>query len=409
MTDIQERFERLRKEIDRLPVPDFDRSAAVSARGRAEPRFGPMRRIGTVTLALFVAVASTYLVVRAFGGANRVDTQRTTQTSSPETFDPIETARIPVGPQGQTNAILAAGGSIWVTAYGVEGGFGLDDSVLVRIDPATDRVRQTIPIHASPSWTFGGDGVAVGFDSIWIAGAGTIDGDGQTLLDRIDPRTGDVLATISLQVHAGAADVAVNTHGVWVTTRTDTVGELVRVDPANNAVVDRIPLMEEYVRDVAATNDAVIVEELVWTDGEGPCGVLTSVDPTTRAVVARAVLPGCGMTRLQAWQGQVWGTTGSGLVPIDPSTALPTDEGYDFKPGHNPRSFLLPTETGIWYAAYPGGNGERPDRLSRIDPDTGLITEYPVVVGALAAVMDGDSIWALSFDGTVTRIDLRPS
>jgi hypothetical protein len=95
------------------------------------------------------------------------------------------------------------------------------------------------------------------------------------------------------------------------------------------------------------------------------------------------------------------------LLPIDPKTALPAGDGFSFEPDHSPRSFLVADETGIWYGAYPGGNGVRPDRLARIDPTTGDITEYMQLTrGSIAAsILDG-SLWALNYDGTVTRIDL---
>jgi streptogramin lyase len=405
MTDLRGRFADLRDEIERLTVPDLTPRPPTG--GPVGPGGPAVRRLATVALALVVAAASTLLLVRAF----RADDRPPAIDSEPTTFDPRVAFTVPVGPRGQTNAIAAAGGSIWVTAYGVEGGAGPDRSAVLQLYPASGQVVRTIPIEATNSWEVGGYGIAVGFDSVWIAGGSTLGGGSQTALVRVDAQTGDVLATIPLGGSGGAADVDVNDEGVWVTLRAGDADELVLVDPATNAVADRIPLPERYARKVIATDSMVIAEELVWSGNRGPCSELTSIDPQTHAVMARSEpFPGpCSLTRLIEWRDQAWGTTADDrFVPIDPATALPGDSGYPFEHGHGPRSFLLPSETGIWYAAYPGENGEPPDRLTRIDPATGERTTYPLDVGAIAAVMDGDSIWTLSFDGEVTRIDLNP-
>lgn len=409
MTDLRGRFTELREEIEGLPTPDL-RAPAAPSMGRASSARRKSRRIATVTLALLVAAASTWVVVRAFRAS---DKPIPVDVPSPTTFDPRVAFTVPVGPNGQTNAIVAAGGSIWVTAYGVEGGAGRDRSVVFQLDPTTGRITKTIPISGLPTWEVGGYGVSAGFGSVWIAGGGLLDRGYETVLERIDPQSGTVAATIPLGGSGGGADVDVNDEGVWVTIRAGQADELVLVDPATNSVADRIPLLEQYARVVVATRDMVIAEELVWMSGNGPCSVLTSIDPRTHAIVARSdpfPEPDCATTRLVEWEGWAWGTTTNyELAPIDPVTALPTAGEFAFEQSHGPRSFLLPSDTGIWYAAYPGGNGVRPDHLTRIDPTTGERTSYPLELGGIAAVMDGDSIWILSFDGDVSRVDLNPS
>lgn len=408
MADLRERFAELREEIDRLPDPDL--APPHLSRGPIRPRAGrPLQRLATAVLALVVATISTVLVVRAFSGSDR---RVPIDAPAPTTFDPQVAFTVPVSPNGQTNAIVAAADSIWVTAYGVEGGAGRDRSVVFQLDATTGRVVRTIPILALPSWEVGGYGVTAGFGSVWIAGGGSLDRGYETILERIDPVNGAIVATIPLGGSGGGADVDVNDEGVWVTIRAGEADELVLVDPVTNSIVDRISLPQRYARVVIATEGIVIAEELVWIGDRGPCSVLTSIDPATHAIVARSdpfPEPYCSTTRLVEWRGVAWGTTNDyRLIPIDAETALPVGEGFAFEPKHGPRSFLLPSDTGIWYAAYPGGNGVRPDRLTRIDPTTGERTTYPLEVGAIAAVMDGDSIWTLSFDGEVTRIDLNP-
>jgi virginiamycin B lyase len=55
-------------------------------------------------------------------------------------------------------------------------------------------------------------GVAVGFGDVWVASS--IDG----TVTRIDPQTGEVVATI--EVDGEPEDVGVGAGGVWVTTHT---------------------------------------------------------------------------------------------------------------------------------------------------------------------------------------------
>ncbi|HYY09008.1 MAG TPA: hypothetical protein VFA25_10445, partial [Actinomycetota bacterium] len=192
--------------------------------------------------------------------------------------------------------------------------------------------------------------------------------------------------------------------------------EVLRVDPATNQVVQRIPLQSDYVRTVVAGRDGVLVEERVWEGNQGPCPVLTAIDPSSNEIVARQPTGDpCASTssaayRLIPWEGEILGEfggpAGESFGPIDPSTALPTGDGFAFEPDHFPRGFLVPDETGFWYGAYPGGNGNRPDRLARMDPTSGEITDYMELHGGIAAAVLNGSLWTLNYDGTVTRIDL---
>jgi hypothetical protein len=415
MTEIKSVLERVRDQL--MPSPDaFGRFASYRRRKRLR------QRLAAGGLALALAAVGTTIAVRAFsashGSPTTVPTPTPTPTSTP-TLTPVpepsphEVTTFKVGPTAQTEAILAADGSIWVTAYGVPGGGGVDRDVLFRIDPATNEVVAKIAINTAPTWVGGGGGVTFADGSIWVTGGGRVAGEGpQALLDRIDPATNEVVTTIPLGGRYGG-DVAANTEGIWVAISGDQNTDVIQVDPATNEVVSRIPLPSTQVRRIAATDDAVLVEEHVWEGNQGPCGVLTSIDPNTAVIVARepsgdpcqTVNPAAGNPLV--WDGAIWGLTSDRFVPIDPKTALPAGNGFAFEPDHSPRSFLVADETGIWYGAYPGGNGVRPDRLARMDPTTGDITDYMQLTnGSIAASIIDGSLWTLNYDGTVTRIDL---
>jgi hypothetical protein len=196
---------------------------------------------------------------------------------------------------------------------------------------------------------------------------------------------------------------------VWVGIFTNANAQVVRVDPETNEVVDRIDLESDYVRQVVAIDGAVMVNELVWSGNEGPCGILTTIDPTDGTVVVREPIePGCGGAKLMVWDGRIWAVLGEQFRPLDPMTSRPDGVGFNFAPQHSPRGFILADTTGIWYAAYPGGNGNGPDTLTRMNPADGHLDEYITLDhgGRAAVVLDG-SLWTLGFEGTLTRIDLE--
>jgi streptogramin lyase len=400
--DVRDVLERTR---ERLVPPSgaFERLVVFRTRRRRR------QRVATGLLALTVAIGATILLVRAFHAGDVPLSEPTTSPTPSLALDPREVATFPVGNTGETNAILSADGSIWVTGYGVNGGGGVDRAALFRIDPATDDVTDVFPMDTAPTREVGGGGVAFADGSIWVTGGGKPTGDEpQAILDRVDPSTGKIVATIPLGGRFGA-DLAINEQGVWVGIFTDGDAEIVRVDPTTNQVAGRTELPSSYVSHVEAIDGAVVAQELEWSGGEGPCGYLTRVDPATGEVAAReAVGDPCGLTRLLTWNGRIWSTIGERFAPLDPATLKPAVQGFAFEAEHFPRGFLVPDDTGIWYAAYPGGDGNRPDRLTRMDPATGEVSSYPLTLdhGPIAATILDGSLFALNFDGSVTRIDL---
>jgi hypothetical protein len=364
-------------------------------------------------MALAIGATGVFVALSAFGEGGPTTAPLESPTTSSalnegRALDPKEGATIPVGHQGQVRSITAAAGQVWVTASGVPGGGGVDRAALLRLDPAKNAVVETIPIEGSPSWETGGGGVVSADGSLWVAGgAQTGDGQSQAILSRVDSANGDILATIPLGGQFGA-DVAVNSDAVWVAIFGAQSAEVVRVDPSTNAVVGKIRLPSGYVRRIVAIEGAVMVEEEEWGGGSGPCGFLTTIDPSTDSILAREpVSADCNLASLKVWDGQVWAAFGGHFAPIDPHTTRSLGGGFAFEPNHEPRGFLVTDPSGIWFSAYPGADGDTPDRLTRIDPTTGKIAGYlSLDHGPIdGAVLDG-SLWILNYDGTVTRVDL---
>jgi hypothetical protein len=398
---------RVFRDADRVPAPDlWPDIEGREPDASPQPQPGVTRRIAVAMLALLIGAGGFAFAVRAFTGPSFPAAEPPSPAIS---YSPTEVATIDVGPKAQTNAILSAAGSVWVTAYGVKGGGGVDRDMLFRIDPVTQEITARIPLDTAPTSEFGDTGVTYADGSIWVTGGGQLqDGHTQAVLDRIDPSTNRVTAAIGLGGRFGS-DVAVNDAGVWVGIFTQDNGnvQVVRVDPATNEVTDRIDLQSSYLRRLVAVSGYVMVEELEWSHGSGPCGLLTTIDAATDEVVAHDPVASCGMAGLDVWGGRIWADLNGRFVQLDPLTTKPVGEGLAFGTNHSPRGFLVQDDSGIWYAAYPGSNGNEADVLSRMDPVSGQIDSYiDLKHGPVSATLLDESLWTVNYDGTVTAFDL---
>ena len=175
-------------------------------------------------------------------------------------------ARIPVN--GKPCSNLSAGfGSLWVPLCG-------DTPGLARIDLKTNAVTHTLPFAPPDSE----GGIAVSTDSVWMV----VDKEGT--LVRIDPNTNAVRAKIKVPAESFNPWFADGI--VWVTS--PTTNELLAVDPAKDAVVATIPVgpTPRFLTPGGGS---------IWTLNQGD-GSVTRVDTKTRKVIAtiQAGLPGRG-------------------------------------------------------------------------------------------------------------------
>lgn len=320
--------------------------------------------------------------------------------------NPRITATIPLASEGGVRAILYAERSVWVSASFVDGGGGVDDAMLFRIDGTTNEIVAEIPIQGASGFVGGGGGLAYGFGSVWVAGYDHIDGSMRAVVHRIDPVDNMVTAMIPLGGTHGA-DVAADQSNVWVGYFGEEHAAVARIDPATNSVTAQVPVPSNYVRRITAAGGGVLATELEWDRNQGPCMVLTAIDPATATVTARErVHPPCGGVDLFAWNDEIWGS-GAALQRVDLTTARLIGEPIPFEPDHSPRSFVFGTGREVWFAAYPGGNGSRPDRVARLDVATGEI-EYFIEAGGMDAVFAPETrtIWILEYGGSLTRVDI---
>ena len=127
------------------------------------------------------------------------------------TSGPVEAAiKLP----GGAPAVIVDNGFVWVT------GFARDE--LYKVDAKTNTLVQTIPMHPSPRFLTAGEG------SIWVMNQG----DGT--VQRIDPASGKVVATIETGYAGPGGDITTGGGYVWVMVRET---PLIQIDPKTNLVV----------------------------------------------------------------------------------------------------------------------------------------------------------------------------
>lgn len=322
----------------------------------------------------------------------------TTITPSPSVPELKVAATIRVGPRGQVVSVVYAAGSVWVSGYNDRG-----DHVL-RIDPETNDVVARIPAAIS-TCSAGGCGIAFGEGAIWTTGAGlTTGGDRDAVLQRIDPSTNNVTLTVGLD-GVYAFDVAVESNGVWVSVFHDlhTPAEVVRVDPDTGSVVARIPLRTVDARDVSAAGAGIWVLEYKVThlaDGGLYNGyTYARIDPSTNKVVA--TVPRFGVTSPAG--DVVWGTRWQGLeasvVRLDPVTGEQLGSAV---PVGRRINLLGAGNGGVWFSLKRGGVVH----LERFEPATDSVDVSLAGVAPQDIAFSDSTIWALNYNGTLSRIDL---
>ena len=234
-----------------------------------------------------------------------------------------------------------------------------------RIDPAVDRVVQTIPVGNAP------DGVAIGDGSVWVANSsdGTV--------SRIDSVNGDVVGTIPLG--AGATDVAVGQGAVWVS---DEGGDRVfRVDPQDNQVTASI--------NVGAGPTAITLGfGSVWV-ANSLDGTVSRIDPQTNSVTA-TVAVGDGVGGIAVGAGHVWVSSqyAGTLSLINPVADVVK---RTIKVGNRPEGVAL-THGLVWIGAGPADTGHRGGTL-RVLATGHADTVDPILTQNLYPIL------SLSYDG----------
>jgi YVTN family beta-propeller protein len=252
-------------------------------------------------------------------------------------------------------------------------------AALQRIDPRTNELVATLDLGADPT------GVAVGEGGVWVI---QLDANRIT---KLDPRGNSVLATGS-----SPGPNAITTGGgfAWVVNDDDTVSRLDSVTAAH--------LHDARVPD--ATELATFGAGAVWV-ASPRSGVVARVDPQ-RSEVSRtldvAVQIGL-LKQIAAGLGAVWLSTSDiladdfGVLRIDPATSrvasrIPVRRG----------AAGITVGAGSVWVTNPLG-----DSVSQIAPRTNrVVRTIPVGRGPIGVAAGPDAVWATNHrEGTVSRID----
>ena len=167
-------------------------------------------------------------------------------------------------------------------------------SVLQRIDPATGEVVATIDVPSTPKGTTFGEG------SVWIAC------DGAGVVVRVDPATN---AFVEIPVGNGPHSIAIADGWAWVINRFDST--LSKIDPKTNEVV-------ATVSDVG-TSPAVGVEAGSGRVFAAYSGGIAVIDPEAAAITDRIAIPRTGFYDLKLVGNTLWAsdTDNPALYAVD--------------------------------------------------------------------------------------------
>jgi YVTN family beta-propeller protein len=201
----------------------------------------------------------------------------------------------------------------------------------------------------------------------------------KTLLRRLDPQTGEQVATIPLEgLNDVFTQVAFGAGSVWVSSGYYSMGPpekrspgdvVFRIDPQTNQVVDRIP--------VDPPTALAFGHGSIWVTSAS-YGTVTRIDPETSEVVAKIEVGRAPLDiAVDESSGAVW--VASAYLPKDYG-------GYDI-PEHSPDN-----------------------NLSRVDPEMNkVVAELPIRDspdgGADKVAVGEGAVWVQSVDGKLLKVD----
>jgi streptogramin lyase len=187
-------------------------------------------------------------------------------------------------------------------------------------------------------------GLAEGFGSLWIPSCGTHE------LDRVNPATAKIIASIPADAANSEGGIATGAGSVWFVVKPS---KLLRIDPAINTVSASVELPE-------GSENPIFADGFVWVASIGQSQLL-KVDPKTNTIVA--------------------------TIPVGPK----------------PR-FLTVGEGSVWTLNQGDGT------VSRIEMKSGKLVATIAcgIPGAGGEISYSDgSVWATMFDFPITQIDVK--
>ncbi len=298
-------------------------------------------------------------------------------------------ASITVGTDPQDHGIAYAAGAIWVSNSA--------DGTVQRIDPATNEVVATIEVRpAIGPQDYDPFMVATDGDEIWVLDGLDSSLDGELTLSRIDPTTNQVVDSFPVQTPEGSSIdgrfLAVADGALWISDWNN--NQVRRVDPVSQAVVATIP--------VETPGGIVFMADSVWVASRDANRVVR-IDPTTNEVVA-SIATGRFVLGIEPGEDVLWLSAADDevLQAIDPATnqivttlALPAETD-----GEVVSAGVIVVEPGAVWVTMLSGN------LYRLDPTTNTFTGILSTEGRIDVAAEG-SLWVVSPSGdTIERVNV---
>jgi hypothetical protein len=357
---------RLRTTID-APPP---RAARRQRRGRL------IATLGAVVVA--AVVAGVAIVIARSHHARTV--VNFTNATRPPRLTPDGTVHIGTGPAD----LLIADGSLWVAGEGY----------IARVDPHDGRIQARIK---GPATVIGPAQLAAGAGSIWVA----YQGQGQ--VQRIDPRTDRLVASIRLPDSASGGGIAVADGKVWASAlRPGRHGHVMVIDPHTDRVAGPAAAV--------GTGTARLHTGLgsVWAQNTSdPDATASRINPRTR-VVQQLAISGEPMVGF----GHLWT-----LAPRSPGGAtvlrryLPGESDSSSPSATFPRAITMAFGAGrVWVLSGPrtrGRNGAHAiPGTATVTPVSPVPSRYalpmgpPITLGdpgPFAIAISGDELWIADY------------
>jgi outer membrane protein assembly factor BamB len=247
-------------------------------------------------------------------------------------------ARIPLG---RRHALAAGGGSVWALRWGGRF-YRRPDGPLYRIDPATNRIADRIPLRSPSGRPVFGFGVLHGASALWVWGPDRV------LL--LDPSTGRLTQELEVDRRHGELTSAVVDQDGLLALHAD--GRLVRFDDggaharAQAAALRGAELLAaDGPRALAATAGTLLAADtetgrVDWRRTLGfrvstvlesggvllahgarfhdPGDRVWALDPATGRTLATTIVPSFGTTSMTTSGGALWLSTGAGELIVVP-------------------------------------------------------------------------------------------
>lgn len=281
---------------------------------------------------------------------------------------------------------------------------GVTPSASVAVPPTAAPSLQQLGEHVIAEWTVPSPaGIFIGRDSVWV------EEHGSAAMTRIDPASNTAIAIVDA-ASAEQAPIAQGFGSLWITTGDN---QLNRVDPATSHVIASIQL-EDGSLDIQ--NGVLGTTGAVWVV-QGDKAELIRIDPATNRVVSKTpwttlIDAASAKTTVPAGKGpdfmwiQIAGDEGGGgitkgLLRLDPNTGA----GLTFlpwAPDQNGDGSLTITDDAVWYGA--GGH------IYRINVATNQIdATYATAPGIIHLAIGFGSVWLANYERSlVQRLDVAP-